>query len=658
MSSLNFPDLLEACVSPARLLSAWQKVRENGGCAGGDGQTIASIASNSHAHLQALAKDLKNGTYHPRGYRRLDIRKRSGGTRPLAIPSVRDRVAQTAVSQELTPILEPLFDDDSFGYRTGKSVQQAVQRVDTLRRAGLSWVAEADITRCFETIPHDPLLTLLEQVLENRPGAAFVVDLVALWLEHAAQTLDTPGVGLPQGSPLSPILSNLYLDQLDDAMAEDNIGIVRFADDFVLLARTQGAAHRALEQAGKVLERYGLSLNSDKSDIRAFEDPFEFLGHVFVRSLVLKGSADPAEDVVSFMREIGQEDASIRETEKAQSRAGYDAGARVLHLQTSGRKVALANLSFEVQAADGEPLLILPHHRVDRIEIGPGVCYSPQVIEHALATDTDLAFVGSDGDTKGWLSKPGFNRAALHLAQARLIDDPTRAAALARALVDARLRNMRSRLQVLNRGADRPEIIQAAKALGRAIRKLPGADTVATLRGHEGAAAAIYWPALGLLCPDAASPFRRQRPALDALNAALNYLTALLSRDIRAAIISAGLHPGFGVLHTAADGNEACVWDMMEPQRALYVEGLAVGLFRRGALKSDMFSKLGEGVRIEPKGRRALIRAYEAAMNRPAMSVHRKQKRKGRTRLLDEAHALAKHMLTPEKPMVFGLQDH
>ena len=98
MSSLNFPDLLEACVSPARLLSAWQKVRENGGCAGGDGQTIASIASNSHAHLQALAKDLKNGTYHPRGYRRLDIRKRSGGTRPLAIPSVRDRVAQTAVS--------------------------------------------------------------------------------------------------------------------------------------------------------------------------------------------------------------------------------------------------------------------------------------------------------------------------------------------------------------------------------------------------------------------------------------------------------------------------------------------------------------------------------------------------------------------------------
>ncbi|MGY3436790.1 MULTISPECIES: CRISPR-associated endonuclease Cas1 [unclassified Marinovum] len=616
MSTPNFSDLFQACIGPARLWSAWTKVRGNGGCSGGDGQTIPQIEPNARAVLAALAEELRSGTYHPRGYRRLDVRKTSGGTRPLAIPSVRDRVAQTAVAQELTPLFEPLFHDDSYGYRPGKSVDQAVRRVDMLRRSGLHWVAEADITRCFEMIPHDPMLSLLAKTLEGRGGAAEVVDLVALWLEHAGQTLGTPGIGLPQGSPLSPLLSNLYLDQLDDALASDNIAVVRFADDFVLLARSRKAAVRALDRADTVLGQHGLTLHSEKCDIRAFDDPFKFLGYMFVRSLVMRSVGDPAEDVFALMRDIGRQDVETAAEKEMEIRAGYDAGPRVLHMQTPGRRIGLSNLSFEVQAREGHPLMTLAHHRVDRIEIGPGVTCAPEVIEHALATDTDLAYVSGAGETLGWLSRPGFDRAGLHLAQARVALDPERAASLARAIVDARLRNMRSRLQVLNRGGGKTEVVRVAKSLGRVIRKLPGAGTVAALRGHEGEAAALYWPALGLLCPEATAPFRRQRPARDPLNASLNYLTALLARDVRAAIIAAGLHPGFGVLHAPSDGNEACVWDMMEAPRAIYAEGIAVALFRRGTLKSEMFTKSGKSVRIAPEGRRALIRAYEAAMER------------------------------------------
>lgn len=658
MSSPDFEDLFVACISPTRLWTAWDKVRSNGGCAGGDGQTIEAMASNIRAHLTELANELRNGSYHPRTFRRLDIRKTLGGTRPLAIPSVRDRIIQTAVAQELVPLFEPMFDPDSYGYRPGKSVQQAVRRVDFLRRSGLSWVVEADITRCFETIPHDPLLALLEQVLSDTKGAAQLIDLVALWLEHAGQVLGSLGVGLPQGSPLSPLLSNLYLDQLDDALAADNIALVRFADDFVLLARSYDAAHRALKRTGEVLERHGLMLHSEKTEIRAFEDPFEFLGHVFVRSFVLKSAGDPAEDVMALMRDVGRQDIDQADTTRQHKAAGYDAVTRVLHLQTRGRRIVLSNLSFEVQTDDARPLITLAHGRVDRIEIGPGVTFGPEVIEHALATDTDLAFVASDGATLGWLSRPGFNRARLHLAQAQLLDNPERAAALARAIVDARLRNMRTRLQVLNRGGSDSEVIHAAKSIGRVIRKLPGASGVAELRGHEGEGAALYWPALGRLCPGAATPFRRQRPARDPLNAALNYLTALLTRDVRAAVIGAGLHPGFGVLHSPTDGNEACVYDLMEPSRALYAEGVAVGLFRRGTLKSEMFTRQDKGVRIATEGRRALIKSYESAMERTAMSVHRRQKRTGRARILDEARALVRHILSPDTPVVFGLQDH
>ncbi|WP_414897034.1 CRISPR-associated endonuclease Cas1 [Rhodovulum sp. YEN HP10] len=527
----------------------------------------------------------------------------------------------------------------------------AVRRIDMLRRRGFCHVVEADIVRCFERIPHEPVLSSLAKTLAGRAGADRLVDLVALWLEHAAMFLETPGLGLAQGSPLSPLLSNLYLDRLDDALDRRDVAVVRFADDFVLLCRSREAAAKALTRAENLLEAHGLELHGDGTRIVDFDRGFEFLGHLFVRSLTLRALGDPDEDPLEAMRLAGAEEARAADAARAEaeeSAAGYDRAERVLYLVTPGRRLGLRNLSFNVTGEEGRELLGIAPGRVDRIEIGARADFAPEALRQALATGIDVAFLDGRGQTEGWLSAGPPERADLHLAQARLVLDPVASAALARTIVEARLRNQRTKLRVLNRVPKDPEVAAACTALGRVISKLPGADTPAALRGHEGSGAAIYWPALGRLCAAAPQPFRRTRPATDPLNAAINWLTAMLERDIRAAIAHAGLHPGFGVLHVPADRSAACVWDLMEGYRSALTEGLAVTLFNQNRLRTGMMTSFPGGIRLGRDAIGALISGYEMAVGRLVTSPHSGRRRTWRWIMREEAQALARHMRDPE----------
>ncbi|WP_339774700.1 CRISPR-associated endonuclease Cas1 [uncultured Thalassospira sp.] len=649
-------DLFAALVATDNLAAAWEKVRHNGGCAGGDGETIAEFQRRGASRLGALAAKLRDGDYRPGELRLLQVPQKNGEMRPLAIPPVEDRIAQTACAQILSPILDPQFEDGSFAYRPGRSVMMAVRAVEKWRKRGFTHVVEADIVRCFERIAHQPLLARLEQGLGPRPGAGPLVDLVGVWLEHAGLAFQTPGIGLPQGAPLSPLLANLYLDMFDDALDAKGIAFVRFADDFVLLCRNEAAARQALAHSGAVLGRYGLELQSDKTGIVDFDRSFAFLGHLFVRSMILKQVGDPQEDPVSVMQDVAAADlqASLdmqqqKEAEAEERASGYDRGQRVLYVTEPGRRLGLRNMSFTVKTAqEDRELLAISHQRVDRIDLGPDARVDSDVIRHALATDTGISFMNGHGETQGWLYRPHHDRAALHLAQAAIVLDPARAFALARCIVRARLHNQRAQLHRLNRQAKDADVIVAARDMGRMIRKLPVNGTVASLRGHEGAAAARYWPALGRLCAHATQPFHRQRPARDPLNATINYLTAMLTRDVRAAILAGGLHPGFGVLHVSTDGHEACVWDVMEGFRAPLTEGLAVALFNQGRLKPEMFSNRDDGTcHIRREAVRAIIRGYETAAARLVKSPRSDRKLTWRSLMAEEARAYGKHCLSP-----------
>lgn len=653
MSRGQSDDLLADICALGTLDDAWERVRANNGCSGGDGESVDEFQRRAASRLVALSNALKNGSYRPRDLRFVQIPKRSGGTRPLAIPSIIDRVAQTACTIVLTPILDPKLADSSFAYRPGRSVTQAVHRIGALRKRGYGHVVEADIQRCFERIPHDAVLTRLEQALQGQNGEP-VVELVAHWLEHGGQAAGTPTLGLAQGSPLSPLLCNLHLDRLDRQLVGKGVAMVRYADNFVLLCKTRDLATSALAAAEAVLGGLGLHLRPDKTRLGDFDRGFEFLGHLFVRSITLKQVADPEDDADTVMRALGDRDRQGAEAENqelavrdVELSAGYDRGQRVLHIIGQGRKLGLRNQSYVVTNDEGRELIGISQTRVDRIELGPDAETDSTVLRHALNTGTDLAFVDGWGETEGWLAPPDFAHAALHLAQARLAIDPVLAATLARQIVDGRLRSQRAKLHLLNREARDADVILATKTLGGMIRKLAGAS-VGSLRGHEGAAAAVYWPALGRLCDLAPQPFRRTRPATDPLNAAINYLTAILERDMRAAILKRGLHPGFGVLHVATDGHAACVWDMMEAFRAPMSEGLAVTLFNQNRLRPEMFTPVGASIRIDTEARRALVLGYEAAAGRVILNPATGRRLTWRKLMEAEAGALAAHCRAPE----------
>ena len=262
------------------LSAAWSRVRRNDGVAGADGVSCAVFECEERTRLARLRRDLVAGRYVPGPIRRVEIVKESGGTRPLAIPCVRDRIVQTAVTFTVGPLIEPAMSGASFGYRPGLGVADAVARIVELRRDSRGWVLESDVARFFETIPHPPLLDLLE----TRTGDPRLTDLIALWLVQSGEA----GCGLLQGSPLSPLLANLYLDEIDHLLDAPEARLVRYADDFVVLARRKAEAETARERAESLLGERGLALHPEKTRIACFEDGFWFLGHYFIRNLVLR----------------------------------------------------------------------------------------------------------------------------------------------------------------------------------------------------------------------------------------------------------------------------------------------------------------------------------------------------------------------------------
>jgi group II intron reverse transcriptase/maturase len=233
---------------------------------------IVAFERGLEARIAALAADLACRRYRPDALRRVTIPKPAGGARELAIPTVRDRVAQTAVAQWLGARLDPAMDEGSFGYRPRRSVDLALAALRRAHHAGLCWTLDADIRAFFDETPH----RLLMSDLRACEGDVRVIEVVELWL----QSFGAKGRGLSQGAPISPVLANMFLDPVDRAFAKRGMSLVRYADDFVVSVATQARARSAWRLAGRLLARRGLRLNLAKTGIRAPGEAFVFLGEV------------------------------------------------------------------------------------------------------------------------------------------------------------------------------------------------------------------------------------------------------------------------------------------------------------------------------------------------------------------------------------------
>jgi RNA-directed DNA polymerase len=273
------------------LRRAWERVKENRGAGGVDGVTIARFEADRERYLDVLHRQLKEGRYRPRPVRRVEIGKPgTNKRRPLGVPTVMDRVCQQALVQVLEPIFEPTFREESFGYRPGRSAHMAMRRVWRQRGQG-EWIVDADLADFFGTLPHE----LLVELVADRVADGKVLSLVRSMLTAGALrdgVYESAVAGTPQGGVASPLLSNVYLHVFDEKMAQAGFALTRYADDWVIVCRSQAEAKRALASARQVLEgELGLRLNPDKTRIVHITRGFEFLGYKVGRGKGLRHKA-------------------------------------------------------------------------------------------------------------------------------------------------------------------------------------------------------------------------------------------------------------------------------------------------------------------------------------------------------------------------------
>jgi RNA-directed DNA polymerase len=274
--------LFDKVFAERNLLASLQQVATNDGAPGVDHVTTREFVRQLPDSIWELSDRIKAGTFEPQAIRRVHIPKPgSTETRPLGIPTVRDRVVQTAIVNVIEPIFERDFAEQSYGFRPGRGCRDALRRVDQLLQAGYVHVVDADLKGYFDTIPHDRLMDRLkEKIADGQVLTLIEKFLKASILEDATQW--TPETGAPQGAVLSPLLSNVYLDPLDHLIAREGLQMIRYADDFVILCRTESEAQRALATVQAWVAENGLALHPTKTRIvDAVREGFDFLGYHF-----------------------------------------------------------------------------------------------------------------------------------------------------------------------------------------------------------------------------------------------------------------------------------------------------------------------------------------------------------------------------------------
>ena len=292
--------LVDKAIRPTTLEIAWRKVERNKGAAGVDGQSVERFAAVADRYLSELHEELKNGSYRPSPVKRVSIPKGGGQTRPLGIPTVKDRIVQTALKMTIEPVFEVQFRQGSYGFRPGRGCKDALREVDRLLKEGYTHVVDADLKSYFDTIPHDRLMARVGETISDGRVLKLIDDFLKQEIMSDMARWQ-PTTGTPQGAVLSPLLANIYLHPLDLLMEQNGRRMVRYADDFVILCRTEDEAEAALREIGAWTAANGLTLHPDKTRVADSRQPgqgFEFLGyrfeagHRFVRKKSLKALKD------------------------------------------------------------------------------------------------------------------------------------------------------------------------------------------------------------------------------------------------------------------------------------------------------------------------------------------------------------------------------
>lgn len=644
--------LLRKALTLNQLHRAWEKVAGNNGMAGVDGESIGALAPQIDTVLRHLAGEVMHGDYHPQPLLRFWVERPGKSPRGLAIPAVRDRILQTSVTLVLTPRVEAELEDCSYAYRSGRGVRQAVERAGFYQRQGYQWIVDADIEAFFDTIPHAGLLARLQAIA---PEPALIA-LVEQWLTAPVQDdgqLIIPRRGIPQGSPVSPLLANLYLDTLDEALLDADHVLIRYADDFIVLAKNREKAEAALELTRDVLDRLALKLNPLKTRIVHFDEGLEFLGWYFVRSFAIparnKETAPAAAPQAAFAQDIPlagqapaddepeppQRDAAAAaeapDLEDSADSGGYESGGlepelpplaplqRTLYLVDHETQLTVDNQRYRIARGD-KTVLTLPAHQVDQIMLFGAIPVSTQVLQLAARHECSIAYLSRYGRYYGRFDSASGQHVTLLQAQFACHADPAFQLEFSRRMVAAKLHNSRVILTRNRRhqaaSAALGAVDTARQRLKEIEQSLKASATLESLRGSEGAAAALYWNAFAELVPPPWQFGKRlAHPAPDPVNALLSLGYTLLYQAVAGLLQARGLNAHLGMLHTPGGSHLALASDLMEGFRAYLADACVLKLLHTGQLDPEDYSVQSGNCSLGSATIRIFIRAIEDRFN-------------------------------------------
>ena len=276
-------ELLEEILTKENLNKAYKKVYQNKGASGVDGITVYEIKEYIQSNGDEILKQIRNRKYKPQPVRRVQIPKENGKKRNLGIPTVMDRIIQQAMIQVISPIYEEQFSENSYGFRPGRSCEQAVIKALEMINDGNEWIVDLDLEKFFDTVNQDRLITIIRRTIKDGD----VVSLIMKYLKAGVMEngkIKATKIGTPQGGNLSPLLSNIMLNELDKELEARGLNFVRYADDCIILVRSEKAANRVLSSITKFIEKkLGLKVNAEKSKVTR-PNQTKYLGYSFWKS--------------------------------------------------------------------------------------------------------------------------------------------------------------------------------------------------------------------------------------------------------------------------------------------------------------------------------------------------------------------------------------
>ncbi len=623
------------------LLAAWFQVRVGSRNAGVDGITLDLFAASANLELEKILHQLQQESYRASPAKGFYVAKKNGGKRLIGIPTVRDRIVQRLLLEELYFPLEDTFLDCSYAYRPGRNIQQAVQHLYGYYKLQPKWIIKADIADFFDNLCWALLLTALEE-LKLEP---IVLQLLEAQLKSGIVIAGKPvypGKGVLQGGVLSGALANLYLTDFDRKCLNYGINLIRYGDDFAIACSSFQEANRVLDKVTAWLGELYLQLQSEKTQIYAPDDEFIFLGYRFAKgnvyappplvspSLPISESGypyfRPKERKLKFESRPPKACDTCKPKNLPQAPISHlwQDSMSTLYVTDQGAYLSVKNQQFQVYY-EGQLRIKVPASRVSNIVLFGCCNVSHGAVSYALRARIPIMYLSQKGRYFGRLQTEGDAKVEYLMRQVICSQNPEFAKKQAENIVLAKLHNSRALLLKLNRRRPSKKATSAIALIAELMDNLSQADSMDALRGYEGKAATVYFQALGSLFTGVFEFDKRtKRPPTDPINSLMSLGYTLLSQNVFSFVQSVGLHTHFGNLHVPRDNHPALVSDLMEEFRAQLVDSLVAYLINSKIFSPEEFTPPDErgGVYLQPHSLKKFLKHWEEKLQSDVTHLH------------------------------------